>query len=60
MNDFDPIVRVELPLLWGAALRLFPDGTVTLLTSEGEARFTDEHIDQVGDLIARAQRMRTA
>jgi hypothetical protein len=56
--EFDPIVTVRLPLLWGATLRLLPDGTVTLLTSEDECTLSDSDLDQVAELVARAQEIR--
>jgi hypothetical protein len=59
VNDFDPIATVRLPLLWGACLRLFPDGTVTLLTSEDEATLSDADLSGIADLVAHAQRLRS-
>ncbi|MER7280549.1 hypothetical protein ABT369_39530 [Dactylosporangium sp. NPDC000244] len=59
MTSHDPITAVELPLPWGATLRLFPDGTVTLLTSEDEAALTDENLDGIADLVARARQIRS-
>jgi hypothetical protein len=58
VSDFDPIARVELPLLWGATLRLFPDGAVTLLTSEDEATLSDADLSGIANLVARAQSLR--
>jgi hypothetical protein len=59
VSDFDSIVTVRLPLLCGATLRLFPDGTATLLTSEDEATLSDADLAGIADLVARAQQLRT-
>ncbi len=58
MPDIDIVCEVRLPVLWGAVLRLFTDGTVTLLTSEDEATLSDTDLDGIADLVARAQRIR--
>ncbi len=58
MPDTTVLAEVRLPALYGAFLRLFIDGTVTLLTSEDEATLTDDNLAQAADLIARAQQIR--
>jgi hypothetical protein len=58
MDDTTILTEVRLPVLWGASLRLFSDGTVTLSTSEDEATLTDDNLAQAADLIARAQQIR--
>lgn len=58
MPDTTVLAEVHLPVLWGASLRLFSDGTVTLSTSEDEATLTDENLAQAAALIARAQQIR--
>ncbi len=60
MPDIDIVCEVRLPVLLGATLRLFTDGTVTLLTSEDEATLTTADLDGIADLVARAQRIRNA
>ncbi len=58
MPDTAVLAEVRLPVLYGAFLRLFTDGTVTLLTSEDEGVLTDDNLEQAADLIARAQQIR--
>ena len=60
MPDIEIVCEVRLPLLWGATLRLFTDGTVALLTSEDEATLSTADLDGITDLIARARRIRNA
>lgn len=58
-EDDYPIATVDLPILFGGSVTLFASGRVVITTSEDQSELSDTDVDNLADLLAQAQQIRS-